>query len=946
MTSFSLAKKVNAVFTMSLQIPVRAEGIEQDSSPESLMGIIGRNAFCNLSNTKEVGMALRKKIVDLVKMVGGLPGRVFKIDETSPEYYCLECVVSDEQAEVALAMGLRIKRTPEEVARLCGKPLELTRKILYELAEIGVCTIYVHDGVDSFRVPIFAPGIMEVMVNKREQLAKYPQIGKAFEEYPRIRMGTLAPNLPMGQSIMRVIPVETAINSNPKKVSLELISHYLDNVNSFAVADCSCRASRRVLSQGCGHLEYEMCIVLGQSADYYVRTGRARKISRDEALDILRKAEENGLVHQITNTDGGEIHGICNCCACSCFGLRVSGLYEAYDANGSNYKAQVDKEKCVACGQCVENCPTNALKLGQKICPKTSLPEAPEGPKITNHVWTEKMWNHDWRTTRKNVVETGTSPCKTNCPANIAVQGYIRLAALGQYREALELIKKENPFPAVCGRICPRKCESECTRGDIDSPLAVDEVKKFLADQELKAEYRFVPQKRYNFGFGESVAVIGAGPAGLACAYYLAIDGLKVTVFEKHDRLGGMLTLGIPSYRLEKSVLEAEIDVLKQLGVKFNTGVEVGSDIKLDDLRKQGYKAFYLAIGAQGGRKLGITGENTEGVIAGVDFLRDVNLGREIKLGGSVVVIGGGNVAIDVARTTVRSSAGKVNLFCLESRNQMPALEEEILDAEAEGIVINNSWGPVRIVTEEGKIKGVEFKKCTSVFDKDDKFSPQFDESQTMIVDANFVLLSVGQSIEWGGLLEGSKVRLGRGNTALADSFTYQSDEPDVFVGGDAFTGPKFAIDAIAAGKQGAVSIQRFVQPGQSLVFGRDRREYKMFDKDNLIIGGYDSTPRQQVGHTLDKFKTFKDPRVTFSEEQVKAETARCLGCGSVQIEEYCCIGCGQCTTKCKFDAISLKKVSNEFGGVFEKLPLKVVPYATIRAGKIAVKAVKDVFLK
>ncbi|OPZ58600.1 MAG: Glutamate synthase (NADPH) small chain [Deltaproteobacteria bacterium ADurb.Bin510] len=513
---------------------------------------------------------------------------------------------------------------------------------------------------------------------------------------------------------------------------------------------------------------------------------------------------------------------------------------------------------------------------------------------------------------------------------------------MGKYREALELIKKENPFPAVCGRICPRFCESECTRGDIDQPLAVDEVKKFLADWEIKAENRFVPNKRYNFGFGEPVAVIGAGPAGLSCAYYLAIDGLKVTVFEKEEKLGGMLTLGIPSYRLEKDVVEAEIDVLRQLGVEFKTGVEVGKDISIPELRKQGFKAFYVAIGAQGGRKLGLEGEDSEGVIAGVDFLRGVNLGKGAKLSGNVIVIGGGNVAIDVARSAVRSGAGSVDLYCLESRAEMPALEEEIVEAEEEGIKINNSWGPVRVITENGKVKGVEFKKCTAVFDKDGKFNPQFDEKETKIVEASFVLLSVGQSIQWGGLLEGSQVKLGRGNTAEADGFTYQTAEPDIFVGGDAFTGPKFAIDAIAAGKQGAISIQRFVQPGQTLDFGRDRREYKMFDKDNLVVEGYDNTPRQQVGHTPSKRKTFLDPRVTFTEEQVKAETARCLGCGAVQIDEYRCIGCGQCTTKCKFDAISLKKVSNDFAPSFELLPLKVAPYAVKRAGKIAVRTVKD----
>jgi len=886
-------------------------------------------------------MALRKKIVKLAKMVGGLPGRIFTIDENAPEYYALECVVSDEQADVALAMGLRKERTAEEIAKRCGKSLEETRRLAMELAQIGVCKVFNKNGTDVFYVQIFAPGILEMMVNNKEQLAKFPQIGKAFEEYTRIRIAELAPVLPMGQSPMRVIPIESAIASDMKTVPFEQISYYLNKYDRFAVADCSCRSSRKVLGQGCGHSEKEMCVTMGTGAEYYIRTGRAREITREEAYEIIRKAEEEGLLHQMPNVEGeGETAAICNCCSCGCFATRLAGLYEAYDGCSSNYRAQVDHDKCVACGLCVEYCPTNALKLGQKLCTKTPLPEPVEKAKILDHVWTQNRWNHDYRINRKNVVETGTAPCKTNCPAHIAVQGYIKMASQGRYSEALELIKKENPFPAVCGRICPRACESECTRGDIDDPIAVDEIKKFIADRDLNAESRFVPKKMHDYAL--PIAVIGAGPAGLSCAYYLAIDGYKVTVFEKEEKLGGMLTLGIPSFRLEKDVVNAEIEVLRELGVEFRTGVEVGRDVTLPELRKQGFKAFYIAIGAQGGRKPGIDGENSEGVITGVEFLRNVSLGKDIKLGGNVIVIGGGNVAIDVARTAVRTGAAKVEMFCIENREQMPALHEEIEEALEEDIAINNSWGPKRIIVDNGRVKGVEFQKCLSVYDTDGKFKPVYDGNETMIIDADFVLLSVGQSIEWGNLLDGSGVILNSNGTVKADSFTYQTDDKDIFTGGDVYTGPKFAIDAIAAGKQGAISIHRFVQPGHSLVFGRDRREYQVFDKNNLVIEGYDNTPRQRVGHSHENRKTFNDNRVTFTEDQVKAETARCFGCGAVQIDEYMCIGCGQCTTKCKFDAISLKKVHNVFGGEFEELPMKIIPYAAKRAGKIAVRAIKE----
>jgi len=888
-------------------------------------------------------MALRKKIVQLAHMVGGITGVINKIDENAPEYYSLECCVSDEQADVALVMGLRKPRTIEYIAKKAKLSVEKAHKLAMELAQIGVCRVSHNEkGVEEFFVNIYAPGILEMMVNNAELLEKYPQIGRAFEEYTRLRIAPLAPLLPPGMGMMRVIPIQTAIDANTKAVPYEKLSYYLDKYDIFSVSDCSCRSSRRVLNQGCGHLEKDMCIHMGTGAEYYIRTGRSRQVTRKEVEEILKKAEEDGLMHQMPNIEGlGDSAAICNCCACSCFAMRAATMFNTPDTVRSNYVSQPDHEKCVACGQCVENCPTNALRLGQKLCTKTPLKKI-KTKSSRDHIWSKKNWNPDYRENRKDVVETGTSPCKTACPAHIAVQGYIKLAAQGKYKEALELIRKENPLPAVCGRICPRKCESECTRGDIDDPIAIDEIKKFIAEQDLDKNRRFIPAKKHNYG--KPVAVIGSGPAGLSCAYYLAEDGYKVTVFEKLSKPGGMLTVGIPSFRLEKNVVEAEIDILKEIGVVFKTNTEVGKDVSLDDLRKQGFKAFYLAIGAQGGRKLGLENEDAKGVIAGVEFLRDVNLGKKNALHGKVIVIGGGNVAIDVARTAVREGAESVAMYCLEARNEMPALNEEIEEALEEDIVINNSWGPKRIISKDDKVTGIELKKCVSVFDKDKKFNPKYDENETITVDADFVLLSVGQSIDWGGLLKDSAVVLNRNNTAQADSFTYQTAQSDVFVGGDAYTGPKFAIDAIAAGKQAAISIHRFVQPGQSLVYGRDRREYIALDKQNIVVESYDTTRRQLAGHNAKNRKTFKDTRVTFTEEQLKKETERCLGCGAVQVDQYMCVGCGQCTTKCRFDAISLVKKYNNFAPVYEKLPLVVAKYAVRRSGKIAVSSIKRIF--
>lgn len=888
---------------------------------------------------------LRPKIVKLAKMVGGIAGAMNKIDENTPEYYSLNCVVTDDMADIAMIIGLRKPRTFEYVLNRSGKNRKETQAILDQLAYTGVAKVWKdkEDGKDRYFVNIFAPGMLEMMVNNREQLAAHPEIGKAFEEYTRIRLAPMAAKFPQGMAMMRVIPVEEAIKDLPGTQPWERLSYYLDKYDTFTVSDCSCRQSRRVLDEGCGHLEKDICIQMGEGAEYYIKTGRGRQITREEAKEILKFAENNGLMHEMPHTDGlGESAAICNCCGCSCFSLRLATLFNTPDAIRSNFTAKVKKENCVACGQCVENCPSNALTLGQKLCSKTPVTVKAD-PTARDHVWSERNWNVDYRENRKDVSEEGTSPCKTACPAHISVQGYIKLAAQGRYHEALELIKKENPFPAVCGRICPHGCESECTRGDIDEPVSIDEIKKFIADKELDGSIRYIPPMRYNLG--NKIAVIGSGPAGLSCAYYLAIDGYQVTVFEKEEKLGGMLTLGIPAFRLEKEVLNAEINVLREMGVSFKTGVEVGKDISLNALRKEGYEAFYLAIGAQGGRSLGVEGEAAEGVIAGVDFLRDVNLGKKAELSGNIVVIGGGNVAIDVARTATRQGAAAVNLFCLESRKEMPALPDEIEEAEEDSVSFNNGWGPKRILTENGKVTGVEFKRCLSVFDAEHRFAPKYDETDTITVAADAVLLSIGQSIEWGGLLSDSKVELGRGNTAKADALTLQTSEPDVFVGGDCFTGPKFAIHAIAAGKEGAISIHRYVQPGQSLVYGRDRKEYHAFDKNNVAVGvqDFDTTPRQKPGHSPEKKGSFKDDRMTFTEEQLKKETERCLGCGAVEINSYMCIGCGMCTTKCKFDAIHLERTYNSVPDTYEKLPVKIAANAIVRTGKIAAATLKGV---
>ena len=715
---------------------------------------------------------------------------------------------------------------------------------------------------------------------------------------------------------MQVIPVEKAIGMENKSVSVEHISHWLDKYEGkYAKSPCSCRRSRTTYGEGCADDPEGWCIAVGDMADYVVETNKGgHYITKEEALEIFKKAEDNGFVHQITNIDGEDkIFAICNCNVNVCYALRTSQLFNTPNMSRSAYVAHVEKEKCVACGRCVEVCPAGAATLGQKLCKKDgSEVQYPKMPLPSEKKWGPEMWSENYRDkNRIETHETGTAPCKTACPAHIAVQGYLKLAAQGRYTDALELIKKNNPLPAICGHVCNRRCEDACTRGTIDEAIAIDEVKKFIAMQDLKSETRFIPKKvvpSLDGKFDQKIAIVGGGPAGISCAFYLAEKGYKPTIFEKNEKLGGMVVYGIPSFVLEKDIVAAEIDILREMGVEFKTGVEVGKDITLKQLREDGYEAFYIAIGCQGGRKVNVPGEDAEGVMTGVDFLHATTDNENYKLTGDTVVIGGGNVAIDVSRSAVRCDSPKVYQVSLETRDIMPALPEEIELAESEGIEFHGGWGPKEILTENGKVTGIVFKKCTQVKNAEGRFDPQYDENDTMTIPCSNVLLSVGQGTVWGDLLKDEAVEF-RGPAPVADPVTYQTTVDDIFVGGDMFTGPRFAIDAIAAGKEAAISIHRFVQPGSSLTIGRNPNYYKELDKTDILVENYDNTGRQTPGHneSIDK-KSFRDSKLVFTEEQVKAETARCLGCGASIVDPNKCVGCGLCTTRCEFDAIHLHR--------------------------------------
>ncbi len=865
------------------------------------------------------------------------------ITYNDPEYRILAPIVDDDMCSVAMHMRLETPRTVGELARRCNADVNFIQKQIDKLNEAGIVRSRIVDGETAYFYPIWVPGIMEGILANKEQCEKYPDLGYCFEEYTRRRIEMLAPVMSsgkLGMMFMRVMPVMSAIENNTRTASYDELSTLIEKATAISVGPCSCRRARRLMGEGCGHLEDDMCMYLNDNAINYSKTGAHRLISKEEAYEVLKRAEDNGLVHEINQTPGFEdATAICNCCGCSCFALRIAEYFRSNDAIRSNYVARVDKEKCVACGQCVENCQTNALKLGQKNC--IDNPHISDAYDTDQAVpWDKKSYNVEYRTNRSDVMESGTSPCKASCPAHVPVQGYIKLASMGRYKEALELIKKENPFPAVCGRICNKACEAACTRNIVDSAVAIDDIKKFIAEKDLDAETRFVPKMLNQTGkpYPEKIAVIGAGPAGMSCAYYLAVKGYPVTVFEKEEKLGGMLTLGIPGFRLDKDVVNAEIDILKQLGVEFKTGVEVGKDVTLDALRADGYKAFYLGIGASRGTAVGCTGDDLPGVFTGIDFLREVNLGNAPAIGKKVAVIGGGNVAIDVARTAVRLGAEEVTLVYRRGRDEMPAAEDEVAEAEAEGVKIRFLSAPVEI-SGEGKVEflKVELMELGEADAKGRRKPVGTGKFESIAVDS--VISAIGQKVALGGIAE---FKTNSNGTVVADAKTYQTSVADVFAGGDVVTGPKFAIDAIAAGKEGAISIHRYVHAGQTLNLGRDNRDYKPLDTSTVAIsiGSFDSAPRQKAGcgSVEEAKKTFKDLRGTLTEEQIKKEADRCLGCGCVVVDEDLCVGCGICTTKCKFDAIRLEKTMDNKGTTYFRTLLTAVTNAPYAVGRLAKK--------
>jgi NADPH-dependent glutamate synthase beta subunit-like oxidoreductase len=521
---------------------------------------------------------------------------------------------------------------------------------------------------------------------------------------------------------------------------------------------------------------------------------------------------------------------------------------------------QINYDKCTGCGTC------------ERICPKHVMRTVSESKKIL-------YWNQ---------LDHCAAPCQATCPTQIDIPRYLGFISEGQFDNALKVIKEHNPMPLSIGRVCPAPCEDVCRRKDVDEAVNINNLKRFVADRE------YAKGKHSSFfvhpDLEHKVAIIGGGPAGLTCAHYLRRLGHSPTIFESLPELGGALRYGIPEYRLPKKVLDWEIEGMLSVGVEAKINSPLGRDVTYESLLDEGFEAFFIATGTPRGLWTRVEGEDLEGVIAGVDFLKDIQLGKDIKLNPRVIVIGGGNVAIDVALSAVRlSGVEEVFMLCLEQRDEMPAWEEEVHDALSEGVVLHNGWGPNRMLGQNGRVTGVEFKKCVAVFDDTGRFNPKYDESELMTIEADDVLVTIGQGtdVEFIKSSPGlSTLELTPRGTIVVDAVTMQSNIPHIFSSGEVITGPNIAIEAIAGGRHAAWAIHQYLtrEEGSDGIIEApsdlrtealdlvDREELEKVPKVDREI-----MPRLSVE---DREKNWKEVNLGLSEEQAIRAAKRCLNCG------------------------------------------------------------------
>ena len=495
-------------------------------------------------------------------------------------------------------------------------------------------------------------------------------------------------------------------------------------------------------------------------------------------------------------------------------------------------------------------------------------------------------------------------PCQIACPILTDAREYVQFIAERRFEEAFASIRKLNPLPRVCGRICVHPCEIACKRGQIEEPISIASLKRFASDGPWANHYKVtLPEK----STGYKVAVVGSGPAALSAAHDLALLGHHVTIFEKLPLLGGMMAVGIPRYRIPRDILSADIKAIEDLGVEMKTCVTFGQDITIKSLKDDGYHAVFLATGLHLSRRLNVEGEDLAGVLKGVDFLRHVALGESVAVGKRVIVIGGGNVAIDVARTALRVGAQDVSMVCLEKQEEMPASVSEIDEAREEGIAILNCYGPKRFLEENGKLSGVEFKICTCLFDEKGAFCPRYDETQLTEIEADTVIVAIGQAADLSFIKMDNIAVTERGGLK-ADPTTLQMPISGVFAGGDAVTGPATAIKAIAAGKKAAISIDLFLR-GESLPTAKQSEMPETRRLPERIVEKAKSMPRckAQTLSAESRLPNFDEVATGFTEIEAIQEAQRCLHCNlGARLNHELCIGCGTCAKVCPLEIPSV----------------------------------------
>ncbi|MFO7986193.1 MAG: FAD-dependent oxidoreductase [Desulfatiglandaceae bacterium] len=481
------------------------------------------------------------------------------------------------------------------------------------------------------------------------------------------------------------------------------------------------------------------------------------------------------------------------------------------------------------------------------------------------------------------------SACQHACPAGIDVPNYVAAIAVGDNQKAVDIIRERNPFPAVCGRICIHPCEFKCRRGELDEPVAIRSLKRYASDWYF--EHVGKPEAPFPVTQSQKVAVVGAGPAGLTCAYFLAQMGYKTTVYESQPVAGGMLGIAIPEFRLPRRVIQEEIDYIASCGVEILYNSPIDAHHTVDDLMQEGFDAVFIAAGAQASKRIGIPGEEEglEGLVYGLRFLTDVRMGREVSVQGNIVVVGGGNVAMDVARTAARltarsdpSAASEVQVFCLESRQEMPAWEKEIQETLDEGIAINASWGPKRIISEEGRVKGIEFMRCVSVFDEEGRFNPAFDETSSQVVAADTVLISIGQAPDPSFLSKDVQLERALWGTLAVDENTLSTNIEGVFAGGDFTTGPTYLIRAIASGRRAALAMDQYLQGKTGrLRIPDEKTKFKEDAGLALDEETAEDVPRIQVEleDPVKRIRDFREIEKGLTREQALREATRCLRC-------------------------------------------------------------------